>query len=111
MNRSAATAFMESLATMLRPIDGRPAVLDEELAPLLGIRLFRLREVITRNIQCIPEGEIFRTTLRRPRQWALTELGALLVTSGVATPQAAAISVGIVREVCAGWRGPGGPCS
>ena len=106
MDRSAVSTFMESLAGVIRPIGGRPALLDEELAPLLGIPLSRLRGVITRNIQRIPEDEVFRATIEHPRRWALTELGALLVTSRVATPEAAAISVGIVRELYASR--PGG---
>jgi hypothetical protein len=99
MNQSPALTFMEQLLALFRPIGGRKAIMDEDLAPLLGVDVPRLRSAITRSLQRIPEGEVFRPSPEDQHRWALTEMGALMVTSRIHTSEAAAISVGIVREV------------
>ena len=73
------------------------AILDLDLAPLLGLSLPRLRATITHNLKGLPEGEVFRHKIGPRAVWAMTEVGALIVTSWVKTPEACAMHVRLVR--------------
>ena len=89
--------FAQRLEARLTPYGDRLDIADRDLAPLLGLSLPGLRGTITRNLASLPPGEVFHPG--GGPVWALTELGALLVTSRVRTPQAAAASVIIIREL------------
>ena len=89
--------FLESLEASLRPMEKQMAVLDKDLAPLLGLSLPSLRATISRNRERIPEGEVFRSELGHGATWALTELGALIITSWVRTPEASEAHVRLIR--------------
>lgn len=99
MERSPVSKFMEDLKKLLRQVDGRQVVLDEDLAGLLYIAPSRVRATIVRSLPRIPEGEVFHLPTVGPRRWILTELGALVVISQIRNSQAAAIGVEIIREL------------
>ena len=90
---------IDALERRLQPFGSRRAILDRDLAPLLGLTLPRLRAAITRNLARIPEGEAFHPDGLPNTAWALTELAALLVMAQVRTPEAAAASVQVIRTL------------
>lgn len=91
--------MVDALEHRLQPFGNRMAILDRDLAPLLGLTLPGLRAAITRNLNRIPRGEAFHPEDRPKAGWALTQLAALLVLARVRTPEAAAASVQVVRAL------------
>ena len=91
--------MVDALEDRLRPFGNQMAILDRDLAPLLGLTLPRMRAAITRNLNQIPPGQAFHPEEVHGAVWALTELGALLVSAHVRTPEAAALSIQVIRAL------------
>lgn len=92
-------SFLENLRVKLRPIMNRPAILDVELAELLGVQLKRIRMMVVRHRPHLSEEEAFHPVSGAAGSWAVTEVGALFLVSRMRTTLAAGISVQIVRDV------------
>jgi len=91
--------FVERLVARLQPMGNQRAILDLDLAPFLGLSLPRLRATITHNLKRLPQGEVFRHKIGLRAVWAMTEFGALIVTSWVPTPEASAAHVRLIRSL------------
>lgn len=92
-------SFLENLRLKMRPIVNRPAILDVELAELLGVQPKRIRTMIARHRHHLSDEEAFHPVSRQVGIWAVTEVGALYLVSRMRTHLAAAISVRMTREV------------
>lgn len=94
---------------------GIAVMLDADLARLYGVETKRLNEQVKRNADRFPEDFAFRLTAEEKRQvvancdhlanlkfakalpWAFTEHGALMAANVLNSPEAAKMSVFIVR--------------
>lgn len=95
-------------------VRGGNVVLDEDLAPHLGVGTKRLNEAVKRNIERFPEGGVFQITAaelakldrplssgsrggRRYAPWCFSEHGVVLAASVLKTPVAIAAMQHVVE--------------
>lgn len=95
----ASETFLEGLHAKMRPIMNRPAILDSELAKLLGVQQQRIRAMVARHRPHLSHEDVFHPASGAAGSWALTEVGALFLVSRMRTTLAAAISIHVAREV------------
>ncbi len=105
----------ELIETKILIIRGKKVMLDRDLAMLYGIKAYRLREQVKRNIEKFPEDFMFKLTesetntmvsqnaipskqvLGGTLPYAFTEYGALMIANILKSTQATKVSILIVR--------------
>lgn len=105
----------EEIETKIYLLRGQKVMLDSQLAVLYGIKPFRLREQVKRNMERFPEDFMFRLTeheaelmvsqnaipskshLGGSLPYAFTEHGALMLSSVLNSKRAIEVGIFIVR--------------